>query len=88
MWVRSLDWKAPLEEGPTLTPVFVPGESQGQRNLVGYSPRSCQESDISERLSKAQYRMLMKLLAFFRPFQSSENNTICIILTNRMYTAE
>ena len=54
MWVRSLDWKDPLEEGPALTPVFFPGESQGQRNLEGYSPQGCKESDISEQLSKAQ----------------------------------
>ena len=54
MWVRSLDWKDPLEEGPALTPVFFPGESQGQRNLAGYSPQGCKESDISEQLSKAQ----------------------------------
>ena len=28
---------------PTL--VFLPGESHGQRSLVGYSPRGCTESD-------------------------------------------
>ena len=27
------------------TPVFLPGESQGQRSLAGYSPRGCKESD-------------------------------------------
>ena len=26
-WVRSLDWKNPLEEGMGTTPVFLPGES-------------------------------------------------------------
>ena len=25
------------------TPVFLPGESHGQRSLVGYSPRGCKE---------------------------------------------
>ena len=52
MWVRSLDWKDPLKEGPALTPVFFPGESQGQRNLVGYSPRGCKESDMTEQSTK------------------------------------
>ena len=33
------------------TPVFLPGESQGQRSLVGYSPWSHRESDTTERLS-------------------------------------
>ena len=27
------------------TPVFLPGESHGQRSLVGYSPRGHKESD-------------------------------------------
>ena len=29
------------------TPVFLPGESRGQRNLVGYSPWDCKESDTT-----------------------------------------
>ena len=37
-WVRSLGWEDPLEEGMQPTPVFLPGESHGQRNLAGYSP--------------------------------------------------
>ena len=31
---------------PTL--VFLPGESHGQRSLVGYSPQSRKESDMTE----------------------------------------
>ena len=30
------------------TPVFLPGESHGQRSLVGYSPLGCKESDVTE----------------------------------------
>ena len=30
------------------TPVFLPGESHGQRSLVGYSPRGHSESDMTE----------------------------------------
>ena len=29
-------------------PVFLPGESHGQRSLVGYSPWGCTESDTTE----------------------------------------
>ena len=36
-----------LEMQPT--PVFLPGKSHGQRNLVGYSPRGHQESDTTEQ---------------------------------------
>ena len=32
------------------TPVFLPGESHGQRSLVGYSPWGRKESDTIERL--------------------------------------
>ena len=30
------------------TPIFVPGESHGQRSLAGYSPWGCRELDMSE----------------------------------------
>ena len=33
------------------TPVFFPGEYHGQRSLVGYSPRGCKESNVTELLS-------------------------------------
>ena len=32
------------------TPVLLPGESHGQRSLVGWSPRGWKESDSTERL--------------------------------------
>ena len=36
--VQSLGQEDPLEEGMVTTPVFLPGESHGQRSLAGYSP--------------------------------------------------
>ena len=33
------------------TPVFLPGKSHGQRNLVGYSPKAYKEPDVTEWLS-------------------------------------
>ena len=35
-WIQSLGVEDPLEEEPI--PVFLPGESRGQRSLAGYSP--------------------------------------------------
>ena len=35
-WVWSLGQEDPLEKG--MTPVFLPGESHGERSLAGYSP--------------------------------------------------
>ena len=40
-WVRSLGREDPLEKGMASIPVFLPGESHGQRSLVGYSPWGC-----------------------------------------------
>ena len=48
--IRSLDQEEPLEQGMVPTPVFLPGEFQGQRSLVGYSPWDHKESDTTERL--------------------------------------
>ena len=36
MWVGPLGQEDPLEE-EIPTPVFLPGESHGQRSLIGYS---------------------------------------------------
>ena len=33
------------------TPVFLPGEFHGQRNLAGYSPWGGKESDMTEQLT-------------------------------------
>ena len=38
MQVRSQSQEDPLEKGMATTPVFLPGESHGPRNLLGYSP--------------------------------------------------
>ena len=32
-------------------PVSLPGESHGQRNLAGYTPWGCKESDMTEQLT-------------------------------------
>ena len=42
--VRSLGWEDPLEKAWQHTPVFLPGESHGQRSLAGYSPQGQKES--------------------------------------------
>ena len=36
--VRSLGQEHPLEEGIATQSIFLPGESYGQRSLVGYGP--------------------------------------------------
>ena len=46
-WVGKIPWRR--EWLPS--PVFLPGESHGQRSLVGYSPRGQRESDMTEKQS-------------------------------------
>ena len=47
-WVWSLGQENPLEEEMQPTPVFLPGESHGQRSLAAYSPWGHKESDMTE----------------------------------------
>ena len=49
MWVRSLGKEYPQRRDWLTTPVFLPVESHGQRNLVGYSPQGHKESDTTEQ---------------------------------------
>ena len=35
--IRDMGQEDPLEKEMAITPIFLPGESHGQRNLVGYS---------------------------------------------------
>ena len=43
-WVRKIPWKRTWQP----TPVFLIGESHGQRSLVGYSPQGRKELDMTE----------------------------------------
>ena len=43
-WVRKIPWRRKWHP----TPVFLSGESHGQRNLAGYSPWGHEESDMTE----------------------------------------
>ena len=51
-WVGKIPWR----KGWQPTPVFLLGESHGQRNLEGYSPWGRRESDTTERLTTQQNR--------------------------------
>ena len=46
-WVKKIPWRRVCQA----TPLFLPGEFHGQRNLVGYSPWGCKEPDGIERLT-------------------------------------
>ena len=50
-WVRSWVGKIPWKMEWLSTPVFLPGESHGQRSLEGYSPCGHKEPDTTEWLT-------------------------------------
>ena len=43
-WVRKILWKRTWQP----TPVFLPEESHGQRNLAAYSPQGLKDLDRTE----------------------------------------
>ena len=43
-WVGMIPWSKEWQP----TPVFLPGKSHGQRNLMGYSPWCCRKLDTTE----------------------------------------
>ena len=46
-WVGKIPWRREWQP----TPVFLPGESHGQRKLAGYSPGGHRELDSTEQLT-------------------------------------
>ena len=48
---QSLGQEEPVEKEMATSPVSLPGESHGQRSLVGYSQWGPKESDTTERLT-------------------------------------
>ena len=51
-WVRCWIGKIPWRRKWQPTPIFLPGESHGQRSLVGCRPWGLKESDTTERLTQ------------------------------------
>ena len=45
----------PLEKEMAPTPVFLPGKSHGQRNLVAYSPWGPNELDTTQQLTLSSH---------------------------------
>ena len=56
-WVRKIPWRRAWQP----TPVFLPGESHGQRILAGYSPWGHKESDVTEVTEHAGTTVLCKV---------------------------
>ena len=59
-----------MEEGMAPTPVFLSEESQGQRNLAGYSPWGRKESDTAEVTQHAACTYSLKKIENLDDFKS------------------
>ena len=53
-WVGKIPWRGVWQP----TPVFLPGESYGQRSLMGYGPSGRKESDTTEATLRARMDLL------------------------------
>ena len=47
-WVQSLGWEEPLEKGKATLSSTLAWRIPIDRNLAGYSPCGCRESDMTE----------------------------------------
>ena len=70
-WVGKIFWRRKWQP----TPVFLPRESYGQRNLVGYNPRGRKESDMTEVTEDAHREHI---------YQLSSVAQLCTTLCNPM----
>jgi len=57
-----------LEKEMATTPVFLPGESQGQKSLAGYSPWGHKELDTTEWL-KMKEILYLKIVTVYQNTQ-------------------
>ena len=77
-WVGKIPWR----RGRSPTPVFLPGESHGQRSLGGYSPWDYKESDMTEQLhSPTPYKLTARsnqnCIAVCRSTQNQQDIHLC-----------
>ena len=60
-WVRKIPWRRKWQT----TPVFLPAEFYGHRNLVGYSPWGHKESDMTNQINHHQFIIILKFFWHF-----------------------
>ena len=76
-WVGEIPWRRKWQ----LNPVFLPGKSQGQRSLVGYSPRVRHNLVTNRKLmEKVQHIRTAEYLCF-AVYQALSYHSLCVTLT-------
>ena len=66
-WVGKIPWRREWQP----TPVFLPGEFQGQRNLADCNPWCCKESDTIQQLNDKHFESLTARDYPLSPFQAT-----------------
>ena len=57
-WIRKIPWRRKCQP----TPVFLPGESHGQRSLAGYSPQNCRRIGHDLKTKQQQQQLLAQMV--------------------------
>ena len=76
-WVRKIPWRRKWQP----TPVFLPGESHGQRSLAGDSPWGHKESDTTEVTEHAHTPLLWGLWASLSSSCAKEINNVLLFFS-------
>ena len=77
--VQFLDWEDPLEKEMATTPVFLPGESHGQRSVAGCSSWGSKESDRTTKEPKGLFGVAGNVLKLNCGASSATVNLLKII---------
>ena len=72
-WVGKISWRRKWLPPP----VFLPGESHGQRSLTGYSPWGCKESDTTEATEHTHTRHIALVSTWQLHFHFVTSVKIC-----------
>ena len=74
-WVGKMLWRSKWQPAP----VFLPEESQGQKNLAGDSPWDCKISDITEWLGTRIYTQGRWQDSVIKDWNLSKETELCVI---------
>ena len=73
--------KIPRRRAWKSTPIFLPGESHGQKSLTGYSPQGCKELDPTEAPSLSLSNFSLQIFIPFLVFFLTPSVTLSSMLT-------
>ena len=75
-WVGKISWRRAWQP----TPVFLPGESHGQRSLESYGPWGCTESYTTEATEHTK-SILANYCTSWEPFFTISLSWVCSVIS-------